>query len=155
MEYSVLLDDNECETDNGMCGHLCTNVVSSYVCSCFHGYTLNTDGTKCSGKTFALLIQILLQHIKQWLLHLFPFQPFSVVPLYYPRNMFNMGFYFWALLNYNFLFVDIDECLTGESDCQQNCFNSDGSYACGCKHGFVLDVNGWSCNGMYDSFLYK
>ena len=43
--------------------------------------------------------------------------------------------------------LDIDECSTEPSPCDQNadCTNSDGSYSCTCKPGFA--GNGTACEG--------
>lgn len=43
-------------------------------------------------------------------------------------------------------FIDIDECI--DSDCEQNCTNTDGSYICSCHSGYTLDSNGKNCSGM-------
>ncbi|XP_053397078.1 uncharacterized protein LOC128556350 [Mercenaria mercenaria] len=44
----VAYDDNECETSNGGCEHLCHNIIGSYECSCHTGYQLNEDTMTCS-----------------------------------------------------------------------------------------------------------
>ena len=43
---------------------------------------------------------------------------------------------------------DMDECVTGNHSCMQNCHNTDGSYRCSCKAGFKLLSDGMSCEGM-------
>ena len=49
---------------------------------------------------------------------------------------------------YMLLFVtDIDECATNSHQCQQNCHNNNGSYVCSCDSGYILDINGRSCDG--------
>ena len=45
-----LVDNNECNTDNGGCEHTCTNTPGSYECSCNTGYTLDLDDRGCSRK---------------------------------------------------------------------------------------------------------
>ncbi|XP_070554791.1 sushi, von Willebrand factor type A, EGF and pentraxin domain-containing protein 1-like [Ptychodera flava] len=40
---------------------------------------------------------------------------------------------------------DIDECASGEHECQHVCRNSLGSYVCECHPGFVLDDDGKHC----------
>lgn len=40
---------NECESDNGGCDHICTNVLGSYSCSCFEGYIIEDDNRTCAG----------------------------------------------------------------------------------------------------------
>ena len=42
---------------------------------------------------------------------------------------------------------DIDECLEGRHQCIQVCQNTIGSYSCDCRDGFIIDVNGTSCDG--------
>ena len=42
------IDNNECNTNNGGCGHNCTNTPGSYNCSCVDGYSLNGDQHGCS-----------------------------------------------------------------------------------------------------------
>ena len=50
-------------------------------------------------------------------------------------------------INYNFLFVDIDECLSNNGGCHHNCHNSDGSYTCSCNDGYQLNSDGHTCEG--------
>ncbi|XP_059152070.1 uncharacterized protein LOC131938174 [Physella acuta] len=40
---------------------------------------------------------------------------------------------------------DEDECLTKTSKCDQNCTNTEGSYTCSCTTGWSLDVDGLTC----------
>ena len=46
----MLLDINECQTNNGGCQHNCSNSVGSFQCSCLSGYALDSDDLRCSGK---------------------------------------------------------------------------------------------------------
>ena len=48
-----------------------------------------------------------------------------------------------------FILSDIDECLDGSHGCSVKdvCTNTDGSYECHCKNGFVGD--GRNCTGMF------
>ena len=43
--------------------------------------------------------------------------------------------------------TDINECELETHDCEQQCFNSIGSYNCGCNEGCELSDNENSCNG--------
>ena len=45
-------------------------------------------------------------------------------------------------------FIDIDECTTGVDECDQNCQNNIGSYECSCDSGYILNDDGFRCNGM-------
>ena len=46
------------------------------------------------------------------------------------------------------LVSDVDECLSGEANCDPNavCINTQGSYKCDCKPGYQGD--GYTCRGM-------
>ena len=44
-------------------------------------------------------------------------------------------------------FADIDECEMGANLCSENCYNNNGSYACGCDVGHALNDDGYSCDG--------
>ena len=46
-----------------------------------------------------------------------------------------------------FKLPDINECLTGVEQCDQNCDNNVGSYACSCDSGFILNTDGYRCDG--------
>ena len=44
---------------------------------------------------------------------------------------------------------DIDECAVQNGGCQKDCLNTDGSYACSCPFGYLIQANGKDCVGMY------
>ena len=50
-----------------------------------------------------------------------------------------------------FYIADVNECAIGSFECSQNCHNTIGSYICGCDCGYIIDVDGRSCNGLYIS----
>ena len=43
--------------------------------------------------------------------------------------------------------VDIDECAVANGGCEHNCINTEGSFYCGCREGFVLENDGRQCGG--------
>ena len=43
--------------------------------------------------------------------------------------------------------ADINECETGISECDQTCYNNNGSYTCSCDTGFTLNSDGLHCDG--------
>ena len=44
-------------------------------------------------------------------------------------------------------YADIDECQSGRNNCSQTCFNTVGSFKCGCLAGYSLDVDNSTCTG--------
>ena len=52
------------------------------------------------------------------------------------------------------LLADINECSEETHQCTQNCNNTIGSYVCSCNSGFIIDVDGRTCDGeMVDYFI--
>ncbi|XP_006822158.1 endoglucanase A-like [Saccoglossus kowalevskii] len=49
--------------------------------------------------------------------------------------------------------ADIDECITSNGGCEQNCTNTLGSFVCACQKGMVLQRDGLSCAYDYDEVL--
>ena len=54
----ILVDINECRTNNGGCSQLCTNNDGSYECVCTSGYTLGANGRSCNGTAHTLVYSI-------------------------------------------------------------------------------------------------
>ena len=50
---------------------------------------------------------------------------------------------------------DIDECIDGTHNCSQTCTNTVGSFTCGCNGGYLLDIDGFTCNGKHKPYPYK
>ena len=46
--------------------------------------------------------------------------------------------------------LDIDECAVANGGCGHNCINTEGSFYCGCREGFVLEDDGRQCGGNVD-----
>ena len=45
--------------------------------------------------------------------------------------------------------ADIDECLTGQDNCDHVCANNiEGSFNCSCNEGYALNEDGHTCDGM-------
>ncbi|MFT7578462.1 MAG: hypothetical protein ACI9MR_000120, partial [Myxococcota bacterium] len=47
--------------------------------------------------------------------------------------------------------VDVDECLTDNGGCDQNCLNADGSASCACNTGYLLQPDGTTCESQVSS----
>ena len=50
---------------------------------------------------------------------------------------------------YTLAIANTNECEEGIDNCEQLCTDTEGSFVCGCNEGYVLDANGFSCNGRY------
>ena len=47
----IIIDINECSTNNGGCAQTCTNTVGSFQCTCRSGYTLASNSRGCNGES--------------------------------------------------------------------------------------------------------
>ena len=46
---SILPDVDECSKGTDNCRQMCTNNMGSFVCGCYSGYHLDSDGFTCNG----------------------------------------------------------------------------------------------------------
>ncbi|ELT99429.1 hypothetical protein CAPTEDRAFT_202941 [Capitella teleta] len=46
---------------------------------------------------------------------------------------------------------NINECVLDDIDCEKNCTDTNGSYACTCDFGEILDEDGKNCHPLIDS----
>lgn len=44
-------------------------------------------------------------------------------------------------------YADIDECAESNGGCEQNCTNSEGSYECSCRDGYLFEPDMETCEG--------
>ena len=51
------------------------------------------------------------------------------------------------LMSFMSFVSDINECAFNNGNCAQNCSNRIGSYLCSCNTGYLLNVDGFICNG--------
>ncbi|XP_035664221.1 mucin-like protein [Branchiostoma floridae] len=120
-------DVNECDLPNN-CTQLCLNTDGSFNCSCKDGFTLAADQQDCE-----------------------PNNPCSA-----ENNPGCDENYGWCVMNSSSGLAtcvcmtgyqlnddgvtceDIDECLTGDSHCDQLCNNTMGAYECYCEDGYEL-----------------
>ena len=43
--------------------------------------------------------------------------------------------------------LDTNECDDDNGGCSQNCTNTEGSFECFCRNGYILDSDGKNCSG--------
>ena len=51
--------------------------------------------------------------------------------------------------------LDENECMVGDNSCEHNCTNTVGSYKCSCAVGYIVNSNGFNCDGRYNSYGYQ
>ena len=52
-----------------------------------------------------------------------------------------------------YILIDIDECATNPKACSQLCNDTEGSFLCGCKDGYVLNTDKVTCDGKINLCL--
>ncbi|NXY61032.1 HMCN1 protein, partial [Callaeas wilsoni] len=117
-------DEDECAVGNP-CSHTCHNAVGSYYCSCPKGLTISADGRTC-------------QDIDECALgghSCHAGQDCENLPGTF-RCVLRCGSGFRRTPD-GFSCQDVNECQESNS-CHQRCFNTIGSFHCGCDPGFQL-----------------
>ena len=56
--------------------------------------------------------------------------------------------YVFAIYNVLVALLDIDECVQSNGGCQHVCKNTNGSYFCTCRSGYILGENKHHCEGI-------
>nr|DBA18217.1 TPA: hypothetical protein GDO54_016492 [Pyxicephalus adspersus] len=129
MHAFISKDDDECAI-NSPCSHSCHNIMGSYYCSCPKGFMTSADGRTCLDVDECTLEESVCHKNQDC------------------KN--TMGSYNCVLKCGNGFTVasngldcqDINECQES-NPCHQRCFNTIGSYRCGCDPGYHL--KGKSC----------
>ena len=47
--FCEFADVDECTEGTASCQHVCNNHIGGFKCSCYSGYTLNSDNKTCTG----------------------------------------------------------------------------------------------------------
>ncbi|NXK97014.1 HMCN1 protein, partial [Formicarius rufipectus] len=117
-------DEDECAVGNP-CSHTCHNTVGSYYCSCPKGLAISADGRTC-------------QDIDECALggHGCPAGQDCENTVGSFRCVLRCGSGFRRAPD-GFSCQDVNECQESNS-CHQRCFNTIGSFHCGCDPGFQL-----------------
>ena len=59
----VVVDVDECATNNGGCHQTCNNTIGSFSCSCLTGWMLSANNKACDGEWYLNIIIIILINI--------------------------------------------------------------------------------------------
>ncbi|XP_075689566.1 hemicentin-1 [Rhinoderma darwinii] len=117
-------DDDECAAHNP-CSHACHNIMGSYYCSCPKGMMSSADGRTCHDIDECTLEEAVCRINEECR---------NTIGSY--TCLLKCGVGFKASAN-GLDCKDINECQES-NPCHQHCFNSIGSYHCGCDQGFFL-----------------
>ncbi|KAM9324527.1 hemicentin-1 [Gastrophryne carolinensis] len=117
-------DDNECTAYN-QCSHSCHNVMGSYYCSCPKGFMIAADGRTCHDIDECTLEDPACRRNQECK---------NTIGLYVCVLKCGAGF---TPTSNGRDCQDINECKE-LSPCHQRCFNTIGSYHCGCEQGYHL-----------------
>ncbi|XP_039213555.1 hemicentin-1 isoform X2 [Crotalus tigris] len=117
-------DEDECITQKP-CPHICHNVVGTYYCSCPKGLTISADGRACQDIDECALARhscLVGQDCE------------NIIGSY--RCVIQCGIGFRRTPD-GLSCQDVNECQESHP-CHQHCFNSIGSFHCGCDPGYQL-----------------
>ncbi|XP_071421021.1 hemicentin-1 [Pithys albifrons albifrons] len=117
-------DEDECAVGNP-CSHTCHNTVGSYYCSCPKGLAISADGRTCQDIDECALGGHSCQAGQDCENTMGSF-----------RCVLRCGSGFRRTAD-GFSCQDVNECQESNS-CHQRCFNTIGSFHCGCDPGFQL-----------------
>lgn len=128
-EASGCDDVDECGAGTHNCEETCVNTEGSFSCECgLNGSTLNVNGASCD-------VPVCAEHnCEQYC------------------NDDESGSYFcscddgYTLSSNLFHCDDIDECATGNNNCDQTCVNFSGGYGCECGAGYMLNPDFFTCD---------
>ncbi|XP_071941365.1 uncharacterized protein [Antedon mediterranea] len=121
-----------CEMGND-CEHICVDRISTYSCSCYPGYSLNSDAKTCTEDGVECSLTCV--------------NGFCVTGFFGDRCECSPGY-----VNENDTCVDINECKIPTSipdlilrKCDGLCTNFDGTYECRCLNGQIQAPDGRTC----------
>ncbi|XP_058246105.1 hemicentin-1 isoform X2 [Hemibagrus wyckioides] len=132
-EASYCADEDECVSESP-CSHSCINIMGGFSCTCPSGFTINTESNSC---------QDIDECVNES--HMCPYNQLCVntVGKYRCEVKCGPGFRHRTGGAENRTRTegceDVDECLESSvSPCQHRCFNTLGSFRCGCLPGYQL-----------------
>uniref|UniRef100_A0AAR2LSK7 Fibrillin 1 n=1 Tax=Pygocentrus nattereri TaxID=42514 RepID=A0AAR2LSK7_PYGNA len=172
--HTACIDNNECNSDPGLCGPngVCQNSPGSFNCECQRGFTLDPNGQHCEdmdecvgshrcqhgcqnlvGGYRCNCPQGYLQHY-QWnqCVDENECQNSQICGRASCHNTLGS---FRCLCPTGFMFEqtsggcqDVNECSSSQNPCTYGCSNTDGGYLCGCPPGYFRAGQGHCVSGV-------
>lgn len=146
---------NECLNNRAGCSHICNDIYASYYCSCRPGYRILNTPYSCP---------LRFGRKKREVLSVFEHGDATEIEHHrVKRQTANDNLYcretpegtICFCLNDNPIVpvngtqcVDINECNVNNGGCESQCFNTEGSFQCGCGTGFRLTRNNRNCEDI-------
>nr|XP_030718827.1 matrilin-2 isoform X3 [Globicephala melas] len=128
-----------CAAEDHGCEQLCVNLLGSFVCQCYSGYTLAEDGKRCVAVDYCASENHGCEH-----------ECVNTDSSYFCRCP--KGF---ALNPDKKTCTKIDYCASPDHGCQHECVNTDDSYSCRCLKGFTLNPDQKTCRRINYCALNK
>ena len=132
------VDFDECSNSGHDCEQVCLNTIGYFVCSCNDTYRLGPDGKHCVDFNECLSDN---DHTCD--------EPHMVCV--------NDAGDYHCICSSGFNYdgnrcQDVDECASGDHDCDQLCNNTQGGFICSCEEGY--EKTDEACTGQYVIMLY-
>ena len=131
-------DIDECTNSGHDCEQVCLNTIGSFLCSCNDTYRLGPDGKHC------------VDYIKCVSDDDHTCDELHMVCV-------NDAGGYHCVCSSGFTHdgnrcQDVDECASGDHDCDQVCQNTQGGFICSCEEGY--ERTDGACTGQYVIMLY-
>ena len=131
-------DIDECTNSGHDCEQVCLNTIGSFLCSCNDTYRLGPDGKHCVDYIKCVSDD---DHTCD--------EPHMVCV--------NDAGDYHCICSSGFNYdgnrcQDVDECASGDHDCDQVCNNAQGGFICSCEKGY--ERTDGACTGQYVIMLY-
>ena len=143
----MLIDIDECNEEISGCSQLCTNTIGSYTCACHNGYQLGNDNHTCTDIDECTNDNGGCEQTCTNTIGSFVCSCLDGYSLDHNNYNCTGTIILKILIPLLDHFLDINECIFSNGDCNHDCTNIPGSYSCSCRAGYSLNTDGHNCSG--------